>query len=222
MPSAFHLCRRTHDSDVRLHNVRQPCGWRGRRGAHADRYPMLTDACPSTLLANIALPMLTDTARLACRDPPCSSDSMQGLCVYLLDPSVPGWDTKFDGTGPLGFVGKTGAILGVGIDCAGNFASKPNHVAVKNAQGGVIMGEAVELKDGVVTEENEWIPITIQIDIKANLCDVTVGEQEVIHQLKLTGVTIPETVCVAVCAGTTKGRSNMICVNNLDIVDAGM
>ena len=23
----------------------------------------------------------------------------QGLCVYLLDPSVPGWDWKFDGAG---------------------------------------------------------------------------------------------------------------------------
>ena len=30
----------------------------------------------------------------------------QGICLYLLDPSVPGWDRDFDGSGPLGFVGE--------------------------------------------------------------------------------------------------------------------
>ena len=45
----------------------------------------------------------------------------QGLCVYLVDPSVPGWDRHFDGSGPMGFVGKKGAILGVGIDMTGEF-----------------------------------------------------------------------------------------------------
>ena len=30
----------------------------------------------------------------------------QGICLYLLDPSVPGWDRDFDGSSPLGFAGE--------------------------------------------------------------------------------------------------------------------
>merc|ERR1712166_1647425 len=56
----------------------------------------------------------------------------QGLCIYLVDPSIAGWDRHFDGTGPLGFVGKKGAIVGVGIDCTGKFCEgKPASIAVK-------------------------------------------------------------------------------------------
>merc|ERR1719160_420829 len=59
----------------------------------------------------------------------------EGLCAYLLDPSVPGWDTQFDGTGPLGFGGKTGSVVGVGLDLSGSFsggAEFANHVTVRS------------------------------------------------------------------------------------------
>ena len=36
----------------------------------------------------------------------CAKDSMEpgeGFCVYLVDPSKEGWDTDFNGEGPVGF-----------------------------------------------------------------------------------------------------------------------
>ena len=69
----------------------------------------------------------------------------EGLCVYLLDPSVPGWDRHFDGSGPLGFVGKKGAIVGVGIDCSGDFSNgKPGSIAIKRASDNTLLCEPVQ------------------------------------------------------------------------------
>ena len=74
-----------------------------------------------------------------------NSGGGEGLCVYLLDPSVPGWDTHFDGSGPLGFVGKKGAIVGVGIDCGGDFSEgKPGSIAIKRASDNALLCEPVQ------------------------------------------------------------------------------
>jgi len=142
----------------------------------------------------------------------------QGLCVYLVDPSVEGWDQHFDGTGPLGFVGKKGAIVGVGIDCTGQFCDgQPASIAVKRASDGKLLCDPVPLEGGVVTRKDEWREVKIKFDIKDNKCDVTIGGIKVLDDVKFEDVTIPKKVCIAVCAGTSKDKTNMICVNNLKI-----
>ena len=145
----------------------------------------------------------------------------QGFCVYLLDPSVEGWDQKFDGTGPLGFVGKTGAIVGVGVDCAGIFCEgEPASIAIKRASDSQLLCKPVAVEGGVVTRKDEfWRKIYITFDIEANTCDVMIGGKKVLDDVFFTGVQIPRTVCVAVCAGTAEGRSNRICVNKLKLKD---
>eukprot|EP00658_Telonema_sp_P-2_P043057 TRINITY_DN31012_c0_g2_i2.p1 TRINITY_DN31012_c0_g2~~TRINITY_DN31012_c0_g2_i2.p1 ORF type:complete len:195 (-),score=75.57 TRINITY_DN31012_c0_g2_i2:50-634(-) len=52
----------------------------------------------------------------------------EGLCIYLADPNVPGCFTDFSGQGPLGFVGKPGALLGVGIDLSLIHISEPTRL----------------------------------------------------------------------------------------------
>merc|ERR1712100_752826 len=90
----------------------------------------------------------------------------QGLCIYLLDPSVPGWDRKFNGKGPLGFVGKTGAIVGVGIDCTGTFCEgEPASVAIKRASDSQLLCDPVKLETGVVTRKDDfWREVKIRFD----------------------------------------------------------
>ena len=143
----------------------------------------------------------------------------QGLCVYLVDPSVEGWDRHFDGSGPLGFVGKKGAILGVGIDCTGTFCEgSPASIAIKRASDCQLLCEPVPLEGGVVTRKDEfWRKVVIKFDIEANTCDVTIGGRRVLTDVSFEGVKIPRTVCAGVCAGTSAGRTNHICVNKLKL-----
>ena len=144
----------------------------------------------------------------------------QGLCIYLCDPSVEGWDRHFDGSGPLGFVGKKGAIVGVGIDCTGSFCEgQPSSVAIKRASDSKLLCDPVCLEGGVVTKEEEdhWRKVKIKFDIEENTCDVTIGGVKVLDDVKFEGVKIPRTVCVGVCAGTADGHSNHMCVNNLKL-----
>ena len=78
---------------------------------------------------------------------PKESGGGEGLCVYLLDPTVPGWDQDFTGSGSLGFVGKKGAIVGVGIDCGGDFSEgAPGSIAVKRASDAKLLCELVRPK----------------------------------------------------------------------------
>ena len=142
----------------------------------------------------------------------------QGLCVYLVDPSIAGWDRHFDGTGPLGFVGKKGAIVGVGIDCTGEFCEgKPASIAVKRASDGKLLCDPVPLKGGVATRENEWREVKIKFDIEENKIDVTIGGKKVLDDIKFQGIRIPKQVCIAVCAGTQGGKTNKMCVNKLKV-----
>lgn len=143
----------------------------------------------------------------------------QGLCVYLVDPSIPGWDRQFDGTGPLGFVGKTGTIVGVGIDCTGEFCGgNPSCVAVKAANGDLLC-DPVNMEHGVYTPKEEyWRKIHIKFDIEDNNCDVKIGGHKILDNVKFEGVKIPNTVCVGVCAGTTGEHFNHMCVNKLKLL----
>lgn len=143
----------------------------------------------------------------------------QGLCVYLCDPEVDGWDRHFDGTGPLGFVGKKGALIGVGIDCTGTFCEgQPASVAIKRASDCKLLCDPVPLEGGVVTHQDEyWRKVKVKFDIVDNKCDVTIGDTKVLDDVKFEGVTIPKTVCIGVCAGTSDGKTNHICVNKLKL-----
>lgn len=143
----------------------------------------------------------------------------QGLCVYLVDPSVQGWDSMFDGSGALGFVGKTGAIVGVGIDCTGNFCEgEPASIAIKRASDSHLLCEPTTLEGGVVTPQEEyWRKISIKFDIEDNKCDVKIGGKKVLDDIKFEGIKIPSKVCVGVCAGTQDGKTNRMCVNKLKL-----
>lgn len=144
----------------------------------------------------------------------------QGLCVYLCNPAVPGWDREFDGTGPLGFVGKKGAILGVGIDCTGQFCEgSPGSVAIKRASDARLLCDPVALEGGVVTRKGDWRKVHVKFDIQANTCDVTVAGTKILDAVVMTGVCVPKTVCIGVCAGTGDGCSNRICVNKVKLKD---
>lgn len=148
----------------------------------------------------------------------------QGLCVYLVDPSVPGWDRDFNGTGPLGFVGKHGAIVGVGIDCTGNFCEgQPGSIAVKRANDAQLLCEPVVIKQnqckgGVVTRKGDyWRKVHIKFDIELNTCEVRYDGKIIIENVQLEGIEIPKTVCIGVCAATSDGKSNFTSVNKVKI-----
>ena len=120
--------------------------------------------------------------------------------------------------GPLGFTGKTGAIVGVGIDCTGEFCEgEPSSVAIKRASDSKLLCQPVNLEGGVVTrtEDDHWRPIKIKFDIAENTCDVTIGGVKILDNMSLEGVQIPNVVCIGVCAGTAHGCTNHICVNNV-------
>merc|ERR1712153_88581 len=124
----------------------------------------------------------------------------QGLCVYLVDPSVEGWDRHFDGSGPMG--------------CEG----KPASIAIKRASDSKLLCTPVPLEGGVVTRDDElWRKVKIKFDIEEDKCDVTIGGVKVLDDIKFEGVKIPKRVCIAVCAGTANGHTNMMCVNKLKI-----
>jgi len=147
----------------------------------------------------------------------------QGLCAYICDPSVPGWDRHFDGSGPLGFVGKKGAILGVGIDCTGTFCEgEPSSVAVKRAADNKLLCDPVVLEGGVATKEKSdyWRKVHIKFDIEKMEIDVKIGGQQVLKDVKIDlgeGVKLPKVVCIGVCAGTADGHNNHICINKLKL-----
>ena len=129
----------------------------------------------------------------------------------------------FDGSGPLGFVGKKGAILGVGIDCTGTFCEgEPSSVAVKRAADNKLLCAPVVLEGGVATKEKSdyWRKVHIKFDIEKMEVDVTIGGQQVLKDVKIDlgeGVKLPKVVCIGVCAGTAGGFNNQICINKLKL-----
>lgn len=157
----------------------------------------------------------------------------QGLCIYLVDPSIPGWDRSFNGTGPLGFVGKVGAILGVGVDCTGTFCEgQPASVAVKRASDSKLLCSPVVIEkhgdegvNGVRTDEDEWRRVKVKFDIEDMTVDVKIGGYKYLDNVPIdlgedadgNKIKIPKRVCIGVCAGTAEGKNNHICVNDLKL-----
>jgi len=157
----------------------------------------------------------------------------QGLCIYLVDPEIPGWDRSFNGTGPLGFVGKVGAILGVGVDCTGTFCEgQPASVAVKRASDSKLLCKAVVIEKhgdagvtGVRTDEDEWRRVKVKFDIEDMTVDVKIGGHKYLDNVPIdlgedangNKIKIPKRVCIGVCAGTADGKNNHICVNDVKL-----
>ena len=120
----------------------------------------------------------------------------QGLCAYLLDPSVDGWDTEFNGIGPLGFRGKTGAILGVAFDHLGNVSGgNPSHCTIFKPDGEVI--KSVEVEGGFLVDTPR--SVMIRFDIDEGNCDVKFDGEKILDDVEF-GFEIPKTLAIVVCA----------------------
>merc|ERR1711907_211155 len=154
-----------------------------------------------------------------CGDP---KNAGAGLCAYILDPTVPGWDTKFNGTGPMGFLGKTGAIVGAAFDNTGVFTGGDefaDHVTIK----GVNQPPGKHLKTkkvdgGFMTGEEDWRSVTIKFDINDMNCDVKLDDEKILDDIDFGDIKIPSKLCVAVC-GAASNDSFMIAVNDVKLVD---
>lgn len=146
-----------------------------------------------------------------------------GLCAYLLDPDVPGWDTEFNGTGPLGFLNKTGAILGVGFDNTGAFTGGDefaDHVTVKGAKqkAGEYL-KTTKVEGGFMTTEDDWKTVVIKFDIHNMNCDVILDYEKILDDIDFGGMKLPSRLCVAVCGASTN-KSFMISVNDVKLESA--
>jgi hypothetical protein len=139
-----------------------------------------------------------------------------GVCAYLLDPSVEGFDTVFDGTGPMGFLNKKGALLGVGFDNNGKFEDK-DHVCVKTADGKLL--KKVKVDGGFMTGEEDWKTVHVQFDIAELKCDVNLEGKKVLDDVEFPkGFKIPSKLCAAVCGAATD-ENFMIAVNDVKLED---
>ena len=113
--------------------------------------------------------------------------------------------------------------MGIGIDCAGGFCGQPSSVAVKRASDGELLCEPYVLnkfpfEDGVVTRKKDWWrEVKVKFDIVDNTVDVEIAGVKVLDDVKFEGVQLPRTLCVGVCAGTSNGKTNHICVNKLKL-----
>ena len=109
----------------------------------------------------------------------------------------------------------------MGFDCAGSFSGQPNSVQIKSAADGSALCDPVVIDTGVVTAEDEWRKISIKFEIEKLTCDVKVDGNKLLDDVPFEGITIPKTVCVGVCAATSKEKQNLICVNDLCLEEEG-
>ena len=79
--------------------------------------------------------------------------------------------------GPLGFIGKQGAIVGVGIDCTREFChGHLSSVAVKRAFDGLLLCEPVVLQGRVMTPKaKHWRQVHVKFDLEKNTCEVAIA-----------------------------------------------
>jgi len=147
----------------------------------------------------------------------------EGLCAYLLDPSVKGWDTNFQTSGPMGFANKAGALVGVALDLSGNFSGgshRANHVTVRHAQAAIGDNLASSLYEPELlsTGDEEWRSVLVKFDIDDLNIDVEVDGNKVLSEVPLpAGFKPPRAACVAVCGAATNA-DYMICVNDVKLV----
>jgi len=146
----------------------------------------------------------------------------EGICIYLADPSVKGWNTAFDGSGPVGFQGKPGGVVGVFLDFAGNISGKgKNHICVKSCDENAPVLAAVKIEESLMTEPGAWQRLQIKFDTQEHKCDVSIklnGEwKKVIDDLKFDGIEIPKKVCPGVCGATSSENHGCFRVNKLKV-----
>lgn len=146
----------------------------------------------------------------------------EGLCIYLADPSVKGWNTDFDGSGPVGFQGKSGGVVGVFLDLAGNISGKGrNHICVKSCDEEAECLAAVDIGDSLATAPGEWRRVQIKFDTQEHKCDVSIkmkGEwKKVIDDVKFDGIDIPKKVCPGVCGASSDEYHGCFRVNKLKV-----
>jgi len=147
----------------------------------------------------------------------------EGLCAYLLDPSVKGWDTNFEAEGPLGFTGKVGALVGVALDLSGNFsggAEYANHVTVRQASSppGDNIASVLYQPARLCTADDEWRSVIVKFDMEGLSIDVEVGGEAVISNVPFPqGLRPPRAACVAVC-GAASNSEFLISVNDVRLV----
>ena len=161
----------------------------------------------SEILANLEYVVETETAEKV----------GEGLCMYLIDPSVDGWDEHFDGGGSMGLVGKKGMVVGVAIDLSGNLCGEANHAAIVSASGDIVHKCALSCEQ--ITPEDEWRQVGLKFNIKENTCSMTIADEEVMKKIPLGDIQIPGSICIGVCAGSNPNHHSLICVNDLYIVD---
>eukprot|EP00656_Telonema_subtile_P049804 TRINITY_DN6279_c0_g1_i1.p1 TRINITY_DN6279_c0_g1~~TRINITY_DN6279_c0_g1_i1.p1 ORF type:complete len:303 (-),score=49.75 TRINITY_DN6279_c0_g1_i1:59-967(-) len=150
----------------------------------------------------------------------------EGFCIYLLDPSVEGYDTDFDTSGPLGFGGKAGALLGVGIDLAGNFSCgpdqprKPNSVSVRGGTGELLSIGSVPGGVGSV----DWRNVEITFDLTGSVlrCTVQLGQHTVLCSKALPGVHLSNKVVIGVCAACSGKLTNAVAINSLELCESSV
>eukprot|EP00658_Telonema_sp_P-2_P076579 TRINITY_DN6733_c0_g1_i6.p1 TRINITY_DN6733_c0_g1~~TRINITY_DN6733_c0_g1_i6.p1 ORF type:complete len:445 (-),score=101.82 TRINITY_DN6733_c0_g1_i6:109-1443(-) len=142
-----------------------------------------------------------------------------GLWVYLMDPTVDGWDTEFDGSGTAGFVGKTGAVLGVALDNSGDLTLEegqgPNHLMIRGAEKGSEIFETAHVEGGFMTEEEEWKKVRVRLDVASMVCDVMLNGSKIADKVSLgERIEVPRRLCLAVCGAATS-QGFMISVNDV-------
>jgi len=156
---------------------------------------------------------------------PPSENPGHGLVIYILDPSIEGWDTHFDGEGPLGFVGKRAALIGIGIDCSGAFSGVPDSVSVKRASDNVLLAPAVKVPNGI--QGDDWHRVHVKFEIEENEIDVKVDGVKLLDNipfdlgLNSEGVKrkIPRKVAIGVCAGTgDETQASLMSVNHVKLL----
>jgi len=142
-------------------------------------------------------------------------DIGEGLCVYLMDPEKAGWDTDFDGEGPVGFQGKAGGIVGCFVDIGGEITGKKNQVAVKMCDPTLPVIKDKQIDGDDLITNGEWKKIKVKFDCEDGEVDFKIDGKKAIDDCKVGA--LPKKVCVGICAATGKDAKCEIRINDLKI-----
>jgi len=154
----------------------------------------------------------------------CAKDNTEpgeGFCVYLVDPSVEGWDTDFDGEGPVGFQGKSGAVVGCFVDIGGKVSGDKNHCCVKGPDlkdKDCVAKKKVDAND--IMTDGKWKEIKISFDTDDGEIDFKIDGVKVCDDVKWKGkdgMTLPKNVAVGICGATSGDHCCEIRVHDLRI-----
>ena len=123
----------------------------------------------------------------------------------------------------MGFLNKTGAIVGVAFDNTGVFTGGSefaDHVTIKGAKQPA--GEHLKTKKvegGFMTGEEDWRSVNIKFDIEDMNCDVKLDDEKILDDVEFGDIKIPKKLCVAVCGATSDSPEYVIAVNGVELID---